>query len=57
MSFRSLRNQAPNRSIDLTIGSSERGSIVFGEPRRESMMGINQLRLVSAHFRVAQPHR
>jgi len=33
-----------------------RGS-VFGEPRRESMIGINQLRSVSAQARVAQPHR
>jgi hypothetical protein len=30
---------------------------VFGEPRRESMIGINQLRLMLAHPRVAQPHR
>jgi hypothetical protein len=33
-----------------------RGS-VFGEPRRESMIVINQLRFVMAHRRVAQPHR
>jgi hypothetical protein len=33
-----------------------RGSI-FGEPRRESMIWINQLRSSAAHSRVAQPHR
>jgi hypothetical protein len=33
-----------------------RGRIFVG-PRRESMMGINQLRLMSAPPRVAQPHR
>jgi hypothetical protein len=41
----------------LTSGSSDRASIIFGEPMRESMIGINQLRLMSAHPRVAQPHR
>ena len=30
---------------------------IVGEPRRESMIGINQLRLVSTQPRVAQPHR
>jgi hypothetical protein len=30
---------------------------VFGESRRESMIGINQLRFASAQPRVAQPHR
>jgi hypothetical protein len=29
----------------------------FGEPRRESMIEINQLRWSSAQPRVAQPHR
>jgi len=31
--------------------------IIFGEPGRESMIGINQFRFVSAQPRVAQPHR
>src|ERR1700733_742729 len=30
---------------------------VFGGPRRESMIEINQLRFASAHPRVAQPDR
>jgi hypothetical protein len=30
---------------------------VFGEPRSESMIGINQLRWWATHSRVAQPHR
>jgi hypothetical protein len=30
---------------------------VFGEPRRESMLGINQFRLSATQSRVAQPHR
>jgi hypothetical protein len=30
---------------------------VFGEPRRESMIGINCLRLTQAQSLVAQPHR
>ncbi len=29
----------------------------FGEPRRKSMIWINQLRWTSAHSRVAQPKR
>jgi hypothetical protein len=41
----------------LTIGSSDRGSSSFGEPRRESMIAIKQLRLTVAQARVAQPHR
>ena len=41
----------------LTIGSSDRGCWVFGEPRRESMIGINQIRLWSTQPRVAQPLR
>jgi hypothetical protein len=41
----------------LTIGSSDHGARVFGEPGRESMVVINQLRLVSAQSRVALPHR
>jgi len=41
----------------LTIGSSDRGSVVFDELRRESMIRINQLRFASAQPRVAQPHR
>jgi hypothetical protein len=49
--------KAPAAAGRLTIGSSERGAIIFGEPRRESMMGIKQLRLMSAHSSVAQPHR
>ena len=31
--------------------------ITFGEPRRRSMIWINQLRSMSAQPRVAQPHR
>jgi hypothetical protein len=42
---------------NLTIGSSDRGSIIFDEPTRESMIGIKQLRFESAQPRVAQPHR
>jgi hypothetical protein len=30
---------------------------VVGEPRRESMIGIKQLRFMVAQPRVAQPHR
>jgi hypothetical protein len=30
---------------------------IFVEPRRESMIGINQFRLSTAQPRVAQPHR
>jgi hypothetical protein len=41
----------------LTIGSSDRGVSIFGEPRRESMIGINQFLLASTQPRVAQPHR
>jgi hypothetical protein len=45
-------------ALGLTIGSSDRGSIIFDEPRRESMIGINQLRSsASPQARVAQPHR
>ena len=40
----------------LTNGSSERWGSIFGEPRRESMIEINQLRLSSTRTRVAQPH-
>jgi hypothetical protein len=40
----------------LTNGERSRGG-VFGEPRRESMIGINQLRWSSAPPRIAQPHR
>ena len=39
------------------IGSSDRGGSNFGEPRRESMIEINQLRWSVAQPRVAQPHR
>jgi hypothetical protein len=45
-------------SIDdayLTVGAI--AGCVFGEGRRESMMGINQLRFGSAKPRVAQHHR
>jgi hypothetical protein len=35
----------------LTIGSSDRGSCCFGEPRRGSMIGINELRSMSAQPR------
>jgi hypothetical protein len=45
------------RKRPLTIGSSDRGGSVFGEPRRGSMIGINQLRWSATHSRVAQPHR
>ncbi len=38
-------------------GSSDRWGWVFGEPRRGSMIGINQLRWSATHSRVAQPHR
>src|SRR6202000_502299 len=41
----------------LTIGSSDRGGNIFAEPKRESMIGINQLRLAAPKLRVAQPHR
>jgi hypothetical protein len=40
----------------LTIGSSDRGNCVFGEPRRELMIGINQLHFSVAQSRVAQPN-
>jgi hypothetical protein len=42
---------------DLTIGSSDRGNYVFGEPRRDSMIVIKQLRFLAPQPRVAQPHR
>ena len=45
-----------SRRVRLTIGSSDRGGRVFGEPRRESMIGIKHLRLTS-RIRVAQPDR
>jgi hypothetical protein len=41
----------------LTIGWSDRGGRSFGEPRRESMIGIKCLRLTLVKPRVAQPHR
>jgi hypothetical protein len=41
----------------LTIGSSDRAGIFSVEPRRESMIQINQLRLSAAQPCVAQPHR
>jgi hypothetical protein len=41
----------------LTIGSSDRWTIISVEPKRESMIGINQLRFATAQPRVAQPHR
>jgi hypothetical protein len=43
--------------MTLTIGSSDRGSIISVEPRRGSMIGIKQLRLSATQPRVAQPHR
>jgi hypothetical protein len=46
-----------SREWPLTIGSSDRGSVVFGEPRRESMIGIKCLRLTLVKPYVAQPHR
>ena len=52
-------SQEGRRHFDrpLTIGSSDRGGCMFGEPRRESMTGINQLRFSAKQPRVAQPHR
>jgi hypothetical protein len=47
----------PVRLKDLTIGSSDRGGRVFGEPRSGSMIEMNKLRFPTAQPRVAQPHR
>jgi hypothetical protein len=49
-----LRSAARTR---LAIGSSDRGGIISGEPRGESMLGINQLRLIEQYSPVAQSHR
>ena len=51
-----------NMRRTLTTGSSDRRlersqCVVFGKPRRGSMMWIKQLRWSSAQPRVAQPHR
>jgi len=53
--FRTALRYAGRRKA-LTIVSSDRGA-VFGEPRREWMICINQLRWMLAHPRVAQTHR
>jgi hypothetical protein len=45
----------PSVMIFRTIGSSDRAVSVFGEPRKESMIGINQFRFKLARPRVAQP--
>jgi hypothetical protein len=45
------------RSWCITIGSSDRGGCIFGEPGRGSMIRINWLRFESSQPRVAQPHR
>jgi hypothetical protein len=42
------------KRLFLTIGSSDRASSSYVEPRRESMIGIKQLRWSSAQPRVAQ---
>ncbi len=41
----------------ITIGSSDRGSTIFVEPGRGSMIGIKRLRFALAQPRVAQLHR
>jgi len=41
----------------LSIGCSDRGGRSLGEPRREWMICINQLRWSATRSRVAQPHR
>ena len=46
-----LTPQASNQRFERSRGR------VFDEPRRGSMIGIKQLRLVPAHPRVAQPYR
>jgi hypothetical protein len=43
--------------VRLTIGSSDCGGIIFGGPRRESMVRIKELRLSLARPRIAQPNR
>jgi len=45
------RSNGPNHRLERSRGR------VFGEPRRESMIGINCLRLMLVKPRVAQPHR
>src|SRR6266436_3276253 len=52
-----LEERTHQDSRCITIGSSDRAGRVFGKPRRGSMVGINQLRLMIAQPRVAQPHR
>jgi hypothetical protein len=51
-----IPNSCPSRESSNNRLERSRGR-VFGEPRRESMFEINQLRLSLAQPRVAQPHR
>jgi hypothetical protein len=46
-----LLTMIPNNRFERSRG------IIFGKRRKESMIGINQLRSAAAQPRVAQPHR
>jgi hypothetical protein len=49
--IRDVSLEAPNNRFE-----QSRGRVFVGR-RRKSMIGINQLRLMSSQPRVAQPHR
>jgi hypothetical protein len=48
---------SPGRGVTSNNRFERSRGRVFGEPRRGSKIGINQLRFTSAHLRVAQSHR